>query len=210
MPSGKRQLRSASSDARSSNSPLASGTYIKKESPGGLQSKSCEVFVKLLHHYYIPQMFQLLTSLLFWTTKRTKMRKGPVLLAIYWSSMATQKIPKLPTFQIMDRQRYWKISQKNMFLAFFNIGIYFQIFQHGRSRRGFEGASSVVATTPNGKYTPLHNEVSTNGNMMRMGAVKNSRNSTTREMFLAYDDKMSVSHFIVDVEFCRYVFVLLV
>ena len=83
-----------------------------------------------------------------------------------------------------------------MFLAFFNIVIYFQIFQHGRSRRGFEGASSVVATTPNGKYTPLHNEVSTNGNMMRMGAVKNSRNSTTREMFLAYDDKMSVSHFI--------------
>ena len=54
-----------------------------------------------------------------------------------------------------------------------------------------------MATTPNGKYTPLHNEVSTNGNMLRMGAVKNSRNSTTREMFLAYDDKMSVSHFTV-------------
>lgn len=52
-----------------------------------------------------------------------------------------------------------------------------------------------MATTPNGKYTPLHNEVSSNGNMMRMGAVKNSRNSTTREMFLAYDDKMSVSYF---------------
>lgn len=46
MPSGKRQLRSASSDARSSNSPLASGTYIKKESPGGLQSKSCASICK--------------------------------------------------------------------------------------------------------------------------------------------------------------------
>ena len=51
-----------------------------------------------------------------------------------------------------------------------------------------------MATTPNGKYAPLHNEVSSNGNMLRMGAVKNSRNSTTREMFLAYDDKMSVSY----------------
>ena len=40
MPSGKRQLRSASSDSRSNQSPLASGTYIKKESPGGLQSKN--------------------------------------------------------------------------------------------------------------------------------------------------------------------------
>ena len=39
MPSGKRQLRSASSDARSTQSPLASGTYIKKETPGGLQSE---------------------------------------------------------------------------------------------------------------------------------------------------------------------------
>ena len=39
MPSGKRQLRSASSESRSNASPLASGTYIRKETPGGLQSK---------------------------------------------------------------------------------------------------------------------------------------------------------------------------
>ena len=38
MPSGKRQLRSASSDSRNSASPMAGGTYIKKETPGGLQS----------------------------------------------------------------------------------------------------------------------------------------------------------------------------
>ena len=54
----------------------------------------------------------------------------------------------------------------------------------------------MVATTQNGKYTPLHvndmNSLNSN-NMLRLGAVKNSRNSTTREMFLALDDKMSVS-----------------
>ena len=129
MPSGKRQLRSASSDARSSNSPLASGTYIKKESPGGLQSKSCAGFVKLLDFYDFPQMFQLLMSLLFWTTRRIKMRKGPVLLAICWSLMATLRIPKLLTFQIMDRQRYWKISQK-IFHFLIEIGFYFSISRY--------------------------------------------------------------------------------
>ena len=54
----------------------------------------------------------------------------------------------------------------------------------------------MVATTQNGKYTPLHvNDMnsSNSNNMLRLGAVKNSRNSTTREMFLALDDKMSVS-----------------
>ena len=39
MPSGKRKLRSVSSESRSTSSPLASGTYIKKETPGGFQSK---------------------------------------------------------------------------------------------------------------------------------------------------------------------------
>ena len=39
MPSGKRQLRSASSESRNANSPLVGGTYVKKETPGGLQSK---------------------------------------------------------------------------------------------------------------------------------------------------------------------------
>ena len=42
MPSGKRQLRSASSESRNTASPLASGTYVRKETPGGLQSM--EVF----------------------------------------------------------------------------------------------------------------------------------------------------------------------
>ena len=57
----------------------------------------------------------------------------------------------------------------------------------------------MVATTQNGKYTPLHvNEMnSSNSNMLRLGAVKNARNSTTREMFLALDDKMSVSKKII-------------
>ena len=85
-------------------------------------------------------------------------------------------------------------------LIFFSKSLYtffpYQIFQHSRSRRGYGGASSVVATTQNGKYTPLHvNDMnsSNSNNMLRLGAVKNSRNSTTREMFLALDDKMSVS-----------------
>ena len=39
MPSGKRQLRSASSESRNTASPLASGTYVRKETPGGLQSR---------------------------------------------------------------------------------------------------------------------------------------------------------------------------
>lgn len=45
MPSGKRQLRSASSESRNTSSPLASGTYVRKETPGGLQSKTFWIFV---------------------------------------------------------------------------------------------------------------------------------------------------------------------
>ena len=48
MPSGKRQLRSASSDSRNSASPMAGGTYIKKETPGGLQSNLKTRFLSLL------------------------------------------------------------------------------------------------------------------------------------------------------------------
>lgn len=44
MPSGKRQLRSASSESRNTSSPLASGTYVRKETPGGLQSKTFSFF----------------------------------------------------------------------------------------------------------------------------------------------------------------------
>ena len=58
MPSGKRQLRSASSDSRNPASPLAGGTYIKKETPGGLQSESelsknilCDRYFTISHSF---------------------------------------------------------------------------------------------------------------------------------------------------------------
>jgi hypothetical protein len=53
MPSGKRHLRSASSESRSTKSPLVGGTYIKKETPGGLQRNNYNKFnLKYIKNYF--------------------------------------------------------------------------------------------------------------------------------------------------------------
>ena len=80
----------------------------------------------------------------------------------------------------------------------------FQLFQQERSRRGI-GSTSIVTSGPDGKYTPLYGETPPSINSINsrsavlvpsMGPVglKNGRNSTARDMFLAFDEKTNVSN----------------
>lgn len=50
----------------------------------------------------------------------------------------------------------------------------------------------MTSTGPDGKYTPLHGETPPSINQHRM--LKNGgRNNSTRDMFLAFDEKINVS-----------------
>ena len=82
MPSGKRQLRSASSESRNTSSPLASGTYVRKETPGGLQSKT----FSFLSEFDISFLFVLFCNGL--CTVRRKCRKGLKIRKDFFSSRA--------------------------------------------------------------------------------------------------------------------------
>ena len=54
------------------------------------------------------------------------------------------------------------------------------------------GSTSIVTSGPDGKYTPLYGESPTSINS-RSAVLKNGRNSTARDMFLAFDEKTNVS-----------------
>ena len=89
MPSGKRQLRSASSESRNtSQSPLASGTYVRKETPGGLQSKTdlSPLFLSLLLSF---NDFNVISVKNVWTNEDRKNGKNGKLPLRAQSPMAT-------------------------------------------------------------------------------------------------------------------------
>ena len=54
------------------------------------------------------------------------------------------------------------------------------------------GSTSIVTSGPDGKYTPLYGEPPPPINS-RSVVLKNGRNSTARDMFLAFDEKNNVS-----------------
>ena len=55
------------------------------------------------------------------------------------------------------------------------------------------GSTSIVTSGPDGKYTPLYGEPPTSINSRSANVLKNGRNSTARDMFLAFDEKSNVS-----------------
>ena len=73
------------------------------------------------------------------------------------------------------------------------MNMFLQLFQQERSRRGI-GSTSIVTSGPDGKYTPLYGETPPSINS-RSAVLKNGRNSTARDMFLAFDEKTVRFHF---------------